>query len=136
MARDSGFFNGKTYVALACLSLTLISGDAVPAALTSEDERDPFQPQTAHCVMPASTAQWRLQGLVGDTSRWVGWVKQAGNGWLRVKYDEAVTPTDGIVAQLDHAHGTLRLSYLQGDCPVSEIPLSSPFSDWSQGVVP
>ncbi|WP_304162676.1 HofP DNA utilization family protein [Lonsdalea britannica] len=136
MARDSGFFNGKTYVALACLSLTLISGDAVPAALTSEDERDPFQPQTAHCVMPASTAQWRLQGLVGDTSRWVGWVKQAGNVWLRVKYDETVPPTDGIVAQLDHAHGMLRLSPLQGDCPVSEIPLSSPFSDWSQGVVP
>lgn len=136
MALDSGCFNGKTYVAIACLSLTLVAARAAPAALTSEEERDPFQPQIAPCVIPAFTAQWRLQGLVGDGARWVGWVKQAENGWLRVKYDASVTPIDGILARLDRAHGTLRLSSSLGDCPVSEIPLSSLFSDGSQGVVP
>ncbi|OSM95877.1 MULTISPECIES: HofP DNA utilization family protein [Lonsdalea] len=128
--------NGKMCVAIAYLSLALVSGAAVSSRLAFEEERDPFQPQTAHCAMPAPTTQWRLQGLVGDMSRWVGWVKQADNGWLRVKYDEAVTPTDGIMARLDRAHATLRLSSSQSDCPVSEIPLSSTFSDWPQGVVP
>lgn len=136
MILDAGFFNGKTYAAIACLSLTLAAGVALPSALVLAEDRDPFLPQTAHCVIPTSTGQWRLQGLVGDTARWVGWVRQAENEWLKVKYGEAVASTDDIIARLDRARGTLWLSSSQGDCPVSEIPLSSPFSDWPQGVAP
>ncbi|MFP1827128.1 HofP DNA utilization family protein [Lonsdalea quercina] len=136
MTSASGIFKGKTCLAVVCLSLALASGAATPSGLTPEEERDPFQPQTAHCVMLASTRPWRLQGLVGDSSRWVGWVKQAENGWLRVRYDETATPTEGLKVRLDRAHRTLRIFPPQGDCPVSEIPLSLPFFNWAQGGAP
>ncbi|MFP1953186.1 HofP DNA utilization family protein [Lonsdalea quercina] len=136
MTLASAFFNGKSGMAMACLSLALASGASRSSSLVSERERDPFQPQAAPCAMSASPNQWRLQGLIGDTSRWVGWVKQAENGWLRVRYDEAITQTEGLKARLDQAHGTLRLFPSEVDCPVSEIPLSSSFPDWSQGAVP
>lgn len=136
MTSASVFFNGKSRMAMVFLSLALASGAVRSSSLESERERDPFQPQAVTCAMYSSPNQWRLQGLVGDTSRWVGWVKQSENGWLRVRYDEAVTQTEGLRVWLDREHGTLRLFPSQVDCPVSEITLSSPFPGWSQGVVP
>lgn len=134
MTVASVLFNGKSCMAMACLLLALNSGAArTPPPAT---ERDPFQPQTMPCAMPASLEQWRLLGLVGDMSRWVGWVKQAENGWLRVRYDETATPTEGLKVRLDRAHRTLRIFPPQGDCPVSEIPLSLPFFNWAQGGAP
>lgn len=87
---------------------------------TAPAARDPFQPAAAHrCAAPG-----RLQGIIGNDTRWVGWLSQPESGWRRIRLHDLVAPGDWRVVRLDRSGATLHAA---ADEPGCEATLAAPF---------
>lgn len=77
-----------------------------PVALSdiARTGRDPFQPATGHAVGGDDIAQWRLEGVIGDTSGWSGWLSVPGERWLMVNVGDALASTGWTISAIDE-HG-------------------------------
>ncbi|MGM3189971.1 HofP DNA utilization family protein [Dickeya dadantii subsp. dieffenbachiae] len=105
------------------LWLGLLSG-----MVKAETMRDPFQPQqNVSCEGRTLADEWRLKGMVGSSSRWVGWLVQAQSGWLRVRDGDVIPPGDFRVTRLDRTGATLRSTDETARCGAAEFHLGSPF---------
>lgn len=43
--------------------------------------RDPFQPATRLAADEDDITQWRLEGVIGDSTGWSGWLSVSGERW-------------------------------------------------------
>ncbi|ADN00358.1 Inner membrane protein [Dickeya dadantii 3937] len=100
----------------------------LPGMVKAETMRDPFQPQqNVSCEGRTLPDEWRLKGMVGSSSRWVGWLAQAQSGWLRVRDGDVIPPGDFRVTRLDRTGATLRPTDETARCGAAEFHLGSPF---------
>ncbi|MCI4236345.1 DUF2531 family protein [Dickeya dianthicola] len=105
------------------LWLGLLSG-----MVKAETMRDPFQPRLeAVCESRSLPNEWRLKGMVGSSSQWVGWLAQTQSGWLRVRDGDVIPPGDWRITRLDRTGATLRPADETVRCGAAEVQLGSPF---------
>ncbi|WKV49367.1 HofP DNA utilization family protein [Dickeya fangzhongdai] len=94
----------------------------------AEMMRDPFQPRLdVSCENRALPDEWRLKGMVGSSSQWVGWLAQTPSGWLRVRDGDVIPPGDWRITRLDRTGATLRPANETVRCGAAEVHLGSPF---------
>lgn len=81
------------------LALALCS----PIALSdiARTGRDPFQPARGHADHGDEIAQWRLEGVIGDTAGWSGWLSTPGARWRMVNVGDALASTGWTVSAID-----------------------------------
>lgn len=79
-----------------------------PVALSdlARTGRDPFQPAARHTVDGDEIARWRLEGVIGDTAGWSGWLSAPGEPWLMVNVGDALASTGWTICAIDD-HGVL-----------------------------
>lgn len=66
--------------------------------------RDPFQPIGRHAAGGDELARWRLEGVIGDSAGWAGWLSVPGEPWLMVNVGDALASTGWTVSAIDQ-HG-------------------------------
>ncbi|MBG6242620.1 MAG: DUF2531 family protein [Candidatus Symbiopectobacterium sp. Dall1.0] len=84
------------------LVLTLYS----PVALSdlAGTGRDPFQPVARHTVDGDEIMRWRLEGVIGDSAGWSGWLSTPGEPWLMVSVGDELASTGWTISAIDE-HG-------------------------------
>lgn len=86
-----------TYVWMLSLALCLL----VALSHIACAERNPFRHATGHAVGGDDIAQWRLEGVIGDTSGWSGWLSAPGARWLMVNVGDVLASTGWTVSAID-----------------------------------
>lgn len=77
-------------------------GFAAPSDTTPAVSRNPFQPPSvASCHDDAVLAQWYVRGIIGDNTRWVGWLATPQRNWIQVEVGDPVPETAWYIAQLN-----------------------------------
>ncbi|MFT8209859.1 MAG: HofP DNA utilization family protein [Symbiopectobacterium sp.] len=71
---------------------------------TAPQGRDPFLPITGRFSGEDAIAQWRLEGLIGHSTRWSGWLSAPRQGWVMVNVGDAVANTGWVVSAINE-HG-------------------------------
>ncbi|WP_033569377.1 HofP DNA utilization family protein [Dickeya undicola] len=100
----------------------------LPGMVKAESMRDPFQPLLdISCKHRVLADEWRLKGMVGSSSQWIGWLAQTQSRWLRVRDGDVIPPGDWRVTRLDRFGATLRPADEMAHCGEVEIHLDSPF---------
>lgn len=64
-------------------------------------ERDIFQPITGHIPSEDAIALWVLEGVIGHSTGWSGWLSAPGQGWVMVNVGDAVATTGWVVITID-----------------------------------
>lgn len=66
--------------------------------------RDPFQPAARHAAGGDDITRWRLEGVIGDSAGWSGWLSVPGERWLMVSVGDALVSSGWTVSAIDE-HG-------------------------------
>ncbi|MCW2476961.1 MULTISPECIES: DUF2531 family protein [unclassified Symbiopectobacterium] len=63
--------------------------------------RNPFQPAASHAAGGDEITRWRLEGVIGDSAGWSGWLSVPGERWLMVNVGDTLASTGWTVSAID-----------------------------------